>query len=108
MGIRPDEAKEVAIVDTEGDTKGFKVLLSIKEDSPYKSIMPIVAWHGNAEHILVSMRGPDDKRRQLYLLDAGGENPPKRFPGQDPERVNGDMAWSPDGKMAVFNSREPQ
>ncbi len=105
-GVRPSGAEEIAIVGNEGDGKAFRVLLSTEEDGQFKAIRHIVAWDGNAGQILVSMRGPDDKFPQLYALDPEGKNPPKRLPGQDPQRVNGDMAWSPDGKMVVFSSRK--
>lgn len=31
---------------------------------------------------------------------------PKRVPGQDPQRINGDMAWFPDGKSLLVASQE--
>jgi uncharacterized protein (TIGR03067 family) len=108
MGIREGDAREVAVVSAQGDEKGFRVILSQKESPQYKAMMPIVAWDGNPSQILVSMKGPGDKFRQVYVLDATGEAPPRRLEGQDADRDNGDMAWSPDGRMAVFNSKAPE
>ncbi len=54
------------------------------------------------------MKGPDDRFRQLYILDAQVKQLPKLLPGQSADRDNGDMAWSPDGKRAVFVSWEPE
>ncbi len=105
-GIRANEAHEIAIVSTEGDEKEFRVLLSSAEDTQFKNIRPIVAWDGNADNILVSVRGPEDKFPQLYALDPAGKLPPKRVPGQDPQRMNGDMAWFPDGKSLLLASQE--
>ncbi len=105
-GIRRGGAEEIAIVSTEGDERGFRVLLSREKDKQFKAIRHIVAWDGNADRILVSMRGPGDKLPQLYTLDPKGERPPQRVPGQDPKRLNGDMAWAPDGKMLVVASQE--
>jgi Tol biopolymer transport system component len=105
-GARPDGTQEIAIVSTKGDEQGFRVLVSTA-DGKFKSVWPIVAWDGNQGNILASLRGPDDKRPQLYLLDPTGEKPPTRLPGQDPDRINTDMAWSADGTTAIFISREP-
>ena len=104
-GVRASAAEEIALVSTEGDKKDFRVLISSEDENPFKNIRPIVAWDGNSEKILVSVRGPDDRFPQLYALDPEGMNPPKRLPGQDPQRMNGDMAWSPDGKTLVFSSQ---
>jgi uncharacterized protein (TIGR03067 family) len=108
VGIRDGDAREIAVVSAEGDEKGFRVILSQQESPQYKAIMPILAWDGNPSQILVSLKGPGDKFRQIYILDAAGEAPPRRLQGQDPDRDNGDMAWSPEGEMAVFNSKVPQ
>ncbi|MBC8875102.1 MAG: TIGR03067 domain-containing protein [Planctomycetes bacterium] len=105
-GVRANAAEEIATVSTEGDEKDFRVLLSSEDENPFKNIRPIVAWDGNSKKILVSVRGPDDKYPQLYALDPKGVNPPKRLLGQDAKRMNGDMAWSPDGKTLVFSSQE--
>jgi len=105
-GIRANEAHEIAIVSTEGEDKGFKVLLSSAEHSQFKNIRPIVAWDGDADKILVSVRGPEDRFPQLYALDPDGKISPKRVPGQDPKRMNGDMAWFPDGKSLLLASQE--
>jgi uncharacterized protein (TIGR03067 family) len=108
LGIRPDGSKEVARVSSEGDDKGFKVLLSMKESPQYTVIRTIVSWAGNPEHILVSMKGPEDQFRQLYLLNADEKEPPTLFEGQNPDFDNGDMAWSSDGKQIAFVSWEPE
>lgn len=104
-GTRSDGSEEVAIVSAQGESHGFRVLLSTKDG--YKPILPIVAWDGNAKNVLVATKGPGDKYRQLYLLDPKGEASPKRLPGQDANLHYSEMAWSFDGKHAVFRAEEP-
>jgi uncharacterized protein (TIGR03067 family) len=107
VGILPDETREVVVVSTEGESGKCRVLVTDKGDSPYKGIASMVAWDGNPDAILVPMRGPDDKRPQIYRLDPKGERPPERVAGQAPDNVNNSVAWSPDGKQIVFTSHEP-
>ena len=104
-GVRADGTEEIAVVSTKGDGKRFRVLLSTA-NGKFKNVLPIVAWGGNQDRIAVSIRGPDDKCRQLYLLDPEGIDAPKRLPGQDPDGINGDMAWSADGETVIFSSRK--
>ena len=82
LGNRPDGTKEVARVSSQGDSEGFKVLLSLKASPQYMVIRPIVSWDGNSKQILVSMKGPEDRFRQLYLLDAEGKEPPNYSRGR--------------------------
>lgn len=107
VGTRHDGTKEVARVSAQGRDEGFKILFSTKTAPQYELIRSIVSWAGNSEQILVSMKGPEDRFRQLYVLDAEGEEPPKPFPGQRPHCENEDMAWSSDGKQVAYIRWEP-
>lgn len=107
QGIRPDGTREVARVSSSGDADGFKVVYSTKTTPQYEAIRTILSWAGNADQILISMKGPEDRFRQIYMIDAEGEKPPKLLPGQDHAYDNGDMAWSTDGKRAAFVAWEP-
>ncbi len=108
IGIRDDGTTEVARVSSQGDEDGFKLLLPAKTARQYEALRTIVSWRGNAEQILVSMKGPEDRFRQLYALDANDEEPPTLFPGQNPAHDNGDMAWSRDGKRVAYVAWEPE
>ena len=108
VGTRPDGTKEVARVSAQGEDRGFKVLFSTKTDPQYELIREIVSWAGSSEQILVSMKGPEDRFRQIYILDAEGEKPPKPFPGQKASCENEDMAWSSDGKQIAYIRWEPE
>jgi uncharacterized protein (TIGR03067 family) len=104
-GVRHDGTEEVAVVSAQGESEGFKVLLSTK-DERFEAVNPIVAWDGNAKQILVSLRAKGSKYWQIYLLDPEGEIPPKRLPGQDAGLDCAEMAWSPDGEQVVFRPHE--
>jgi Tol biopolymer transport system component len=39
---------------------------------------------------------------QLYIIDVGSNDAPKRLVGQDEQRTNTNPDWSPDGKTIVF------
>ena len=108
VGTRHDGTKEVARVSAQGEDEEFKVLFSTKTDPQYELIREIVSWAGSSERILVSMKGPEDRFRQLYILDAEGEKPPKPFPGQKPSCENEDMAWSSDGQRIAYIRWEPE
>lgn len=96
----PDGSHEVAIVHAKGQRKGFKVLSD-------RRVRPGLAWRPDGKQVLVSMGVTDnDPHRRLCLLDAAGEQPPARLPGQPWDRDNGEGAWSPDGKKIVFASLE--
>ena len=107
VGRRADGTMEVARVSAQGEDKEFKVLFSTKTAPGYELIRQIVSWAGNSEQILVSMKGPEDRFRQIYVLDAEGEKPPKPFPGQKPNFENEDMAWSGDGKQIAYITWAP-
>ena len=53
------------------------------------------------------MKGPEDRFRQIYVLDAEGETPPKPLPGQKPNFENEDMAWSSDGQRIAYITWAP-
>ena len=107
VGTRPDGIKEVARVSAQGEEEEFKVLFSTKTTPQYELIREIVSWAGNSEQILVSMKGPEDRFRRIYLIDAEGEKPPRPFPGQKPNFENEDMAWSGDGKRIAYITWAP-
>lgn len=107
VGRRADGTMEVARVSAQGEDEELKVLFSTKAAPGYDLIRQIVSWAGNSEQILVSMKGPEDRFRQIYVLDAEGEKPPKAFPGQKPNFENEDMAWSSDGQRIAYITWEP-
>ncbi len=65
------------------------------------------SWADSSDQILVSMKGPEDRFRQIHILDAEGEKPPKPFLGREPNCENEDMAWSSDGKRIAYITWEP-
>lgn len=62
------------------------------------------AWSPDGKQILFSMRESERANYQLFVLDPDTDAPPRKVPGQDPNRSNKNPAWSPDGKQIVFVS----
>ena len=105
LGSRDDGTREVAVVHVKGQQEGFRVLTADLPAKAVRSIKPCFAWGGDGSQVLVSMKMPNDRQPQLYVLDAEAKLPPQRLSGQDPDRANVNMAWSPDGKQIAFCSR---
>jgi TolB protein len=95
---------DVAVVNADGEEKGFKVLIS-GEDSQVKKVQYYFGWSPDSKQILANMQMDDSKYSLMYLLDREGKTPPKPLAGQDTHRSSGGVAWSPDGKKILGGTR---
>jgi len=105
-GVLPDGKEELAAVSTEGEEKGFKVILpdAMPDVAGYNNTN---AWGGDGNQILVSLAKKDMKQERLYLFDFTGTQPPRLFPGYPEDWGGVDMAWSTDYKKVTFTATPP-
>lgn len=100
-GDLPDGKSEVAIVHSEGQAKGFNVLLPNKNIPGVKSTQKYFSWSPDGRQVVLPMTLEGDTNIQLYLVDIEGNKPPQRLADQDPNENNYASSWSPDGKQMV-------
>lgn len=100
-GIAPNGASQIAIVSAEGEANQPKVIFE-------GDVEPTVSWTAAGKPILIAMKRETDRNIQIYQIDPSGDTPPTLLPGQDPNRSNRDMSWSPDGETIVFRSQKGQ
>jgi uncharacterized protein (TIGR03067 family) len=100
----PEGGPQLAIVNSEGQSKGFKVLLPNEAVNGVKLLNGFFSWRPDGKQILISMMMDSDDNRQLYLLDVEGKELPRKLAGQDPSRSNVLNCWSADGKKIIFAS----
>jgi Tol biopolymer transport system component len=101
-GTLPDGSYEIALVDAQGEAKGFKVLLPSKDIPDVKDFQTYFSWSRGGKSIALSMTMGSDSDMQIYILDVDGKKPPQRLAEQDSKKRNWTPAWSPDGKAIVF------
>jgi uncharacterized protein (TIGR03067 family) len=101
-GVTPEGA-EVAVVNAEGETKGFRVLVS-EGKREVKHIMDSVSWSPDSKQVLAAWTTQGDPAMQLYVLDMEGKAPPKPLPRQQKGRSYFAAAWSFDGKHILTSS----
>jgi Tol biopolymer transport system component len=101
-GQRADNDKfEVGIIDARGAKHGLVVRLD-------GEVTPNFGWTHDSSRVVFSQKTPDRGNRvQLYTMNRGTMEPPELLPGQDPERLNGEGVYSPDGKQLLIVSRKP-
>lgn len=101
-GVTP-EGSEVAVVNAEGEKKGFRVLVSEgKRDVKY--IIDNVSWSPDSRQVLTAFTTQSDPARQLHVVDIDGKSPPKPLPKQQKARSYSAAAWSFDGKQILTSS----
>lgn len=101
-GVTP-EGSEIAVVNAEGEKKGFRVLVS-EGKREVKYIVDNVCWSPDSKQILAAYTTQSDPARQIYVLDIDGKSPPKPLPKQQKGRSYSGVAWSPNGKCIVVTT----
>jgi Tol biopolymer transport system component len=101
-GQRPGSDKlEIGIVDARGAKHGLVTRYEGKN-------IYNIAWSHDSKRIFfmqpVASRG---NRNQILWMDADTQDLPQLLGGQDPERGNSAVAFSPDGKQLLMVSRKP-
>jgi Tol biopolymer transport system component len=61
------------------------------------------AWSPDGRQILFWLMD-ENANRHLCVVDANGNEPPKKLANQEGTRFNSDAEWSPDGKRIIFSS----
>lgn len=101
-GTLPDGSNEVAIVNSQSQSKGFKVLLPNEAIKGVKAFQTCFSWSPDGKQIALSMTMEGDKKKQIYILDVEGNKQPRRLADQNPNTKNYTPAWSPDGKEILY------
>jgi Tol biopolymer transport system component len=60
------------------------------------------SWAPDGRRVVVGWDRDLSGVDQLYIIDVGSNDAPKRLVGQDEQRTNTNPDWSPDGKTIVF------
>ena len=101
-GTLPDGSEEIAMVNTQGQSKGFKILLPNESVKGMESFRTCFSWSPDSKQIALALKMNSDKYSQIYILDIDGNKPPKRLAGQNPNKGSYTPAWSPDGKVITY------
>lgn len=99
----PDGTFKLALVNAQGQSKGFKVLLPNKEIKGVKDFNHYFSWSPDGKQLLVPVMMEGDANLQLYFFDPEGKNQPQKLAGQNPSVRSYGSAWSEDGKKIVFS-----
>lgn len=99
-GRRQDGGNEIAITDTDGKEKGFRVLLSDSMPDVEK-FDHYVNWTPDGKFVTALVKMKNRLNWQSYLLDVEGKVAPRMLEGQDPTRYQGATSYSPDGKKIL-------
>jgi uncharacterized protein (TIGR03067 family) len=100
-GRLSDESSEVVIINAQGQSKGFRILLSDKSDG-VKELNNYFSWSPDGKQILAPLRMEGNTNLQLYFLDPDAKTPPRKLAGLDPSVRYYGSSWSADGKKIVL------
>jgi len=88
---------QLAVVSTEGTNNQPRVLHR-------GDVGSWMSWSPDGHRIAFYKREKEKSPRQIYLIDVSEGAEPVRLPGQDAQRDNTIVDWSPDGRQLVFLS----
>lgn len=94
---RLSRSMQLAVVDTRGESKGIRTLITDN------SLAGSVAWSPDGQWIACSRRADARVSSQLQLVAADGDGRTQRIE-QPVDRDNVNPSWSPDGKRLLFAS----
>lgn len=90
---------EIALLDLSGEIPQFKIRHTLKRSAAIR-----MAWHPKRNRVIYSTWCAARQQIQLYEFDPTNDDIPKLVEGQDPNRNNTDMCWTPDGKQLIIVS----
>jgi Tol biopolymer transport system component len=90
---------DVVTVNVDGGDPQLKVHATTRQSTASDS-----AWHPDGTRVVFSMPCSPRWSHQLYEFDPRGDDPPRLVEGQDPDRCNREMSWTPDGKRLILTS----
>jgi uncharacterized protein (TIGR03067 family) len=99
-GLCPDGDVEIAIVNTDGKEKGFKVLLSNATPGVDK-FDHYVNWTPDGKFVTALVKMKNKPNWRSYLLDVEGKAAPRLLEGQETTLYQGATSYSPDGKKIL-------
>ncbi len=92
LGTKEDGNKDLASVKVVGNDPDLKRhIVNTKPSAKF-------AWHPTQPRIVFSQYSAEQKRSQLFEIDPGKNDPPRRLEGQDATLEVVAPAWTPDGK----------
>jgi Tol biopolymer transport system component len=97
--------EELAVVNTEGKGKGFKVLLPGNTAKDVNYFDHYVNWTPDGKRLVALLSTKTRPNQQMYYLDLEGDNPPEWLSGQIPLRQFYCSTFSPDGKRLATMGR---
>jgi len=94
-------AYEIVTVEIEKGLNGLKVHYSDPKRQPSEDY----SWNRDGKQILCTLQSPQYKVRKIFSFNPLTKEALRVLPGQNFDRVPGNICWRPDGKKLIFTLR---